>query len=87
MTIKIDLSPEEQQFLTKRAAARGQDVSEYAHRLLRQGLMLKPQSIVETAQPFADAVTASGVSDEEFDQVAQQAIDEVRAARRARRPK
>lgn len=75
MTVTISLRPEEQKKLSQRAAAAGKDLSEYVHQLVRRDIE-SPPSIAQAAEPIARAVQASGISDEEFDALIEQARQE-----------
>ena len=84
MTITIDLSEEVRERLAENAAARGQDLTQYVTQLIDREAEA-PLSIMGAAKPFTDAVEQSGMSEQEFTATVQQAIDEVRAERRARK--
>ena len=88
MTVTISLRPEEQTKLSQRAAAEGKDVAEYVHQLVRRDIE-SPPSIAQAAEPVARAVRASGISEEEFDALIEQARQEVwdeRPGRSAKTP-
>ncbi|HET6246476.1 MAG TPA: hypothetical protein VFE47_02170 [Tepidisphaeraceae bacterium] len=82
LTISLPSSAEEK--LRKRADAAGQDVTKYAELLIIKQLDA-PQSLAEAAEPLAAAVDASGISDNEFLSVVQDARDAARKARHQNR--
>lgn len=81
MSLTIALSPEDEKKLSDRAAARGKDVATYVEQLIRREIDA-PLSLIEAAEPFARAVDASGVTDEEFLEILEQARAEARAERK-----
>jgi hypothetical protein len=83
MTLNISLAPEDETKLSRLAAASGTDLNEYVQRLIRRELEV-PLSLVDAAEPLARAVERSGVSDEEFTSIIEQAKSEARAQRRNR---
>ena len=85
MTLHISLPPETEAKLRQRADAAGRDVAGYVEELIERDLT-KPRSLLEAAEPFARAVEAAGVGDEELKQILTEARDEVREARRHRKP-
>lgn len=84
MTITLHLSPEEEQEIKKRAASRGQNVDAFVHQLITKEIKTPPVSMFEAAEPFARAIEASGMTDEEFDALVEETIQEVRAERHER---
>ena len=80
-TLSISLSAETQAKLSERAAAKGQDVSEFASRLLAQAL--QAASIDEILAPFRQQVADSRMSDDEFDRVCDELRGEVWADKQA----
>jgi hypothetical protein len=78
MTLTISLPSDAESRLKERARAAGQDVAQYVERLIQQEL-LAPLSLVEAAEPLANAVDAAGVNDEEFTSVLVEARDAVRS--------
>ncbi len=81
MTVTISLLPDDERRLAQLAAASGTDMAEYVRRLIKKEIDA-PLSIVEAAEPLARAVEKSGVSDDEFTSILQQARNEDREARR-----
>jgi predicted DNA-binding protein len=81
MTLSILLPPDAEARLQERARASGQDVAEYVRQLISRELEA-PLSLLDAAEPFARAVDAAGVSDEEFTDILVKARDEARRERR-----
>ena len=80
-TLSISLPPEAQAKLSERAAAHGQDESEFASRLLAQAL--QAASIDEILAPFRQQVADSRMSDDDFDGMCDELRGEVWAAKQA----
>ena len=83
MTLTISLPTEAEAKLKERARAAGQDVTRYVEELIARELAA-PLSLVDASEPFARAVDAVGVSDDEFTSILTEARD---AARRGRKRK
>jgi hypothetical protein len=66
MLLQIEISAETEAALRERAAARGEDVTACAARLLHEALSAPTAD--ELLAPFRRQVAASGVSDEELDE-------------------
>ena len=81
MTIRIDLSPEQERKAAVRAAERGQDVQAYLADVVEREI--DRPTLHEILAPVHDEVRKSGASDAAIDEVLQQAIRASRAARRA----
>ena len=81
MSLTIALPPEDEKKLSERASAVGKDVIEYVEQLIRREIST-PISIIEAAEPIANAVAAAGVTDEEFYEILTRARAEVRAERK-----
>ncbi len=77
MTIILHLSPEEEQEIKKRAASRGQNVDAFVHQLITKEIKTQPVSIFEAAEPFARAVEASGMTDEELTNLVEEIREEI----------
>ncbi len=73
--ITISLSPETESKLQERAAAAGQDVRQYAARLLEEAIVAP--SVEELLAPFRQQVAESGMSDTELDSMFEELRDEV----------
>jgi hypothetical protein len=65
MTVTLELEPEVESLLEKRARAEGCDVKGYVERLVAKEVNCD-QTFDEILAPFRDAVERSGISDEEL---------------------
>jgi hypothetical protein len=83
MSLTISLTPDAEARLKERARAEGKNVVEYVEELIARELMA-PITLVQAAEPFARAVDESGISDDEFTSILNEARD---AVRRDRHPK
>lgn len=81
MTLTISLPDDAETKLRERAAAVGQDVTQYVERLVANELVA-PLSLAEAAEPLARAVDAASVTDDEFTSLLVEARDAVRRDRR-----
>ncbi|MDB5330477.1 MAG: hypothetical protein JWP03_1628 [Phycisphaerales bacterium] len=84
MTLTIALPADAEARLEERARAAGKDVTTFVQQIITRELDA-PFSLVEAAEPFARAVDAAGVTDDEFTSVILQARDEARRERKAER--
>jgi hypothetical protein len=86
MTVTIDLTPDEEQRLSERAARQGQDVTAYVRRLIREDLTSAPapgrRTIAEVLAPVHEDFRASGMDDGELDTLLRETLAEVRSERR-----
>jgi predicted transcriptional regulator len=76
MTVTIHFPPELEESLRQYAARSGQDVSRFVLQAVEEKIA-KARTFDEISAPFAEAVAATGVSDEEFDQFFDEVRDEV----------
>lgn len=76
MTVTINLPPELESSLRQQAARSGQEVSAFVLDAVKEKIA-KARTLDEVCAPFAQAVAAAGISDEEFDQFFEQSRDEV----------
>jgi hypothetical protein len=83
MTVSLTLPPDTEAKLRQRVAAAGQEVAAYLAGLVAREIDA-PLSLAEAAEPFARAVDAAGVDDDELASLITQARDETRAARRTK---
>ncbi len=83
MTVTLELEPEVESLLEKRAWAEGCDVKGYVQKLVEKEVNRK-RTFDEILAPFRDAVERSGISDQEFDSVFTEARREVSSERRTR---
>lgn len=77
MTLTISLPSDAEARLRQRARAEGKDVAQYVEQIIAKELEA-PLSLVEAAEPLARAVDASGVSDDEFTTILNDARDAAR---------
>ncbi len=87
MSVTIHLRPEVERRLAERAAQAGLTLEELIGQLAeREGANGSPApTFEEMTAPFAEAVRATGISDEECEQFFEEVVKEVRAERRAKR--
>jgi hypothetical protein len=76
MTLVIELTPEQQMSLERRAAQRGLSVTDYARVVLEKDLQPRP-SLDEILAPFRREVEASGITDRELTALFEEARNEV----------
>ena len=76
MTVTIDLPPDLEQNLRKHLDRSGQDASVFVLQAIQEKLA-KTRTVDEICAPFAHAVEASGVTDEEFDRFFEEVRQEV----------
>lgn len=76
MTLTIDLPPELDEALRQHAARSDQDVSAFIVQAVREKIA-KAHTFDEICAPFAQAVEASGMTDEQLDRFFEEARDEV----------
>jgi len=85
MTVTIDLPPELEQILRKHLARSGQDVSVFVLQAVREKLA-KTRTLDEICAPFAQAVKATGITDEQFDRFFEEVREEVWQEQQGKRP-
>jgi hypothetical protein len=83
MTVTLELEPEVESLLEKRARAEGCDVKGYVERLVEKEVN-RGRTFDEILAPFRDAVERSGISNEELDALFTEARREVSKERRER---
>ncbi len=83
MTLTIDLPPELEEALRLQAAQTGQDLGALVIQAVRERIA-RARPFDEVCAPFAQAVKASGVSEEEFDRFFEETRDEVWRGKRGR---
>src|SRR2546430_1525853 len=83
MTVTLELEPEVESLLEKRARAEGCDVKGYVEKLVARDVNREP-TLDEVLAPFRDAVERSGISDEELDTLFSEARREVSRGRQER---
>jgi hypothetical protein len=85
MTVTIDLPPELEQVLRQQAARKNQDVTTFVLQAVQEKIA-RSQTFDEICAPFAEAVAASGISDEEFDRLIEEAREEVWKEKQGKKP-
>ena len=83
MTVTLELEPEVETLLERRARAEGCDVKGYVEKLLEKEVN-RGRTFDEILAPFRDAVERSGISDEELDTLFTASRREVSRERRER---
>jgi hypothetical protein len=83
MSVTIDLPPDLEKSVRQQAAQSGQEVSAFVLQAVREKLA-RARPFGEVCAPFAEAVAATGISDEEFDRFFEEARDEVWRRSKAR---
>ena len=76
LALRIRLTKEAERRLTEEATARGVSVSEFLSEMLERAVERRT-SFAEVSEPFAAAVSASGLTDAEFDSLVEELRDEV----------
>ena len=77
MTVTLELEPEVESRLEKRAKENGIDVNIYVKKLIEKDVNREP-TIDEILAPFRKSVEESGMTDDELDELFTQARREVR---------
>lgn len=76
MTVTIELPPELEDSLRQEAAKCGQDVNTFVLQALKEKIA-RARTFDEICAPFAQAVEATGITDEEFDRFFEEVRTEV----------
>ena len=76
MTITIRLTPEEEAALRERASRSGQDVADYAHRLIAQHVR-SSGTLADVLAPVRRQFAESGMTEEDLDAAVEEAREEV----------
>jgi hypothetical protein len=85
MTVTIDISPELEKALREHVARGGQDVNKFVLQAVEEKIA-KARVFDEVCAPFAEAVAATGVSDEEFDRFFDEVRDDVWQEKQGNKP-
>lgn len=85
MTLTINLPPDLEKTVRQQAAKNGQDVGAFVLQAVNEKLA-KARTFDEICAPFAAAVTASGISDDEFDRFFEEAREEVWQEKQGKKP-
>ena len=83
MTVTLDLEPEVESLLEKRAKADGCDVEGYLKKLIEEDVSRK-RTFDEILAPFRQAVERSGISDDALDALFTEARKEVFTSKQER---
>lgn len=76
MTLSIDLPVDLEKSVRQQAARRGQDVTTFVLQAVEEKVA-KARTLEEISRPFADAVAATGMTDQELDDFFEEARNEV----------
>ncbi len=76
MTLTIDLPPELEKTVRQHAARSGQDVTAFVLQALEEKIA-RARTFDEVCAPFARAVEATGITDDEFDRFFEEVREEV----------
>lgn len=87
MTITINLPPATLDQLKAEAQATGKDVETVVREAVEARLAFRQKTFAEVLKPIHDAVEASGMSEEAVEELIDQELQAVRAARRSDRAK
>ena len=85
MTLIIDLPPDLEKTVRQHAAQSGQDVTAFVLQAVHEKIA-KARTFEEVCAPFAQAVAASGITDEEFDRFFEEVREEVWQEKQGQRP-
>ncbi len=85
MSVTIDLPPELEQTVRQHAARSGQDVSAFVLQAVQEKIA-KAHTFDEICAPFAEAVAATGISDDEFNRFFEEVRDEVWREKQGKKP-
>ena len=84
MTVTINLPREMERALQQQAARSGQDVSAYVLQAVQEKIA-RTRTVDEVCAPFAEAVEATGIGDEELDRFFEETREEVWQDRQGKR--
>jgi hypothetical protein len=85
MTLTINFPPELEKTVRQQAAKSGQDIDAFVIQAVNEKLA-KARTFAEICAPFADAVAASGMSEDEFDNFIEEMRNEVWQAKQGKTP-
>jgi hypothetical protein len=85
MSVTIDLPPDLEKTLRQHAARSGQDLGAFILQAVQEKIA-KARTFDEICAPFAQAVAASGISDEEFDRFIEEVREEVWQEKQSNKP-
>ena len=81
MSVTIEISTDLEETIRQRAVKAGQNLSTFVLEAVREKIA-RSQSLDEICAPFAHAVSASGITDDGFDELVEEARQEVWQAKR-----
>lgn len=84
MTLTIHVSKDTGAILEEKAKVQGKDVSEYVEDLIEKEID-KPKTLNEILAPFRGEVKASGITDDELDNLVEEAREEIYQEKLARK--
>ena len=85
MTVTINLPPDIEKTVRQQAAKNGQEVDAFVLQAVNEKLA-KLRSFDEVCAPIAQAIAATGISDDEFDRVFAEAREEVWQQKQGKKP-
>lgn len=85
MTLTIELPPELETTLRQQAARSGQDVQAFVLQAVQEKIA-KARTFEEICAPFAEAVAAAGMTDDEFDRFFDEVREEVWQEKQGHKP-
>ncbi len=85
MTLTIDLPPDLEKTVRQQAAKAGQDVNAFILQAVNEKLA-KARTFDDICAPFANAVAATKISDEEFDRFFEEVREEVWQGKQGKKP-
>jgi predicted transcriptional regulator len=85
MSMTIKLPPELEESVREYAARKGQDVSGFVVRAVEEKIA-RERDFEEICAPFAEAVQASGMSDEDFDRFFKEVREDVWREKQGKEP-
>ncbi len=85
MTLTLELPPDLEKTVRAQAAKNGQDVGAFILQAVNEKLA-KARTFDDICAPFADAVVASGMRDDELDRLFEEAREEVWQQKQSKKP-
>jgi hypothetical protein len=77
MSITIDLAPEEERWLSERAARNGEDIGRFIHRLIAREIQGAATTLDEVLAPVRRQFEESGMTDEELANLVEEVREEI----------
>jgi hypothetical protein len=85
MTIQVEFPPATLERLQAEARASGKDVETFVREAVEQKLARRKRTFADILKPIQDAVDASGMSEQDVDELLESELRTTRAERRASR--